>query len=138
MLFDHADKPVRTSFSEFNRFATELTIRGRADSPDAAARALHCTSLSRPSPFSPCPTAIISKVTLRRTIDYKSSKPCPVHSRPDDSGVPLAMALVMTALYSVQRAGLAAEVADDVHRILGRPATYLASYLERERARWLV
>jgi uncharacterized protein YbjT (DUF2867 family) len=77
-------------------------------------------------------------VTLGRTINYKSPSLFGFVQDQTRSGVPLAMALVMSALYTVQRAGFAAEVTDDVNRLLGRPATPLVSYLERERARWLV
>lgn len=46
------------------------------------------------------------------------------------------MALVMTALYSVQRLGGAAQVTDEVANLLGRPATDLYSYVVRKRALW--
>ncbi len=46
------------------------------------------------------------------------------------------IALVMTALYTIQRLGLAAGVTREVERLLGRPATPLRSYLERTRSVW--
>ena len=52
------------------------------------------------------------------------------------AGTPLRMAAVMTALYTVQRLGLAGGVAPDVERLLGRPATPLAAYVARSRHVW--
>ena len=49
-------------------------------------------------------------------------------------GRSLALALVMSALYSVQRFGRAAPVKPDFERLTGQKAGDLASYVERERA----
>ena len=46
---------------------------------------------------------------------------------------PLALALVMSALYTAQRLGRAAPVSDDFERLTGRPAGDLCGYAERER-----
>lgn len=51
-------------------------------------------------------------------------------------GVPLGMALVMTALYTVQRMGRAAEVTEDVARLLGRPPVDFRSYAQRTAHVW--
>ena len=51
-------------------------------------------------------------------------------------GTPLGMALVMTALYSVQRFGGAAEVSGDLPALLGRPAGDLRSYVARNAGAW--
>lgn len=51
-------------------------------------------------------------------------------------GVPLGMALVMTALYTVQRTGRAAEVTNEVARILGRPPTDFRSYAQSHKGTW--
>lgn len=51
-------------------------------------------------------------------------------------GVPLGMALVMTALYTVQRTGGAAGVTDDAFRILGRTPNDFRSYAQRNRHVW--
>jgi len=51
-------------------------------------------------------------------------------------GRPLAAALVMAALYSVQRFGRAAPVSPDFENLTGQPAGPLAAYLTRERARF--
>ena len=50
---------------------------------------------------------------------------------------PLPMALVMSALYSTQRFGRAGGVTDEVERLLGRPATPIRAFAERERGAWL-
>jgi uncharacterized protein YbjT (DUF2867 family) len=49
------------------------------------------------------------------------------------AGVPLGMAMVMTALYTVQRTGRAAGVTADVTRLLGRSAVDFRSYAQRHR-----
>lgn len=51
-------------------------------------------------------------------------------------GVPLGMALVMTALYTVQRLGRADGLTDDVLRLLGRPPSDFRGYAERTKAIW--
>lgn len=51
-------------------------------------------------------------------------------------GTPLGMALVMTALYSVQRFGGAVEVTDDLPRLIGRHAGGLRNYVIRNSALW--
>ena len=51
-------------------------------------------------------------------------------------GTPLPLALVMGALYTVQRLGGAGGVTGGVERILGRPATPIEAYLRRERDAW--
>jgi len=51
-------------------------------------------------------------------------------------GVPLGMALVMTALYTVQRLGKAAEVTDDLRRLLSRPPGDLRAYVARNAHLW--
>ncbi|TDL75255.1 SDR family NAD(P)-dependent oxidoreductase [Palleronia sediminis] len=53
------------------------------------------------------------------------------------SGRAMPMALVMGALYTVQRMGRAAPVLPDLARLLGRPPTDLASYARRERSAFL-
>ena len=49
---------------------------------------------------------------------------------------PVPMALVMSALYTSQRLGRAGGVTDEVERLLGRPATPLRAFAERERDVW--
>lgn len=58
-----------------------------------------------------------------------------IHTR-RAQGIPLEMALVMTALYTVQRLGRAAEVTTDLPRLLGRPAGDLRSYVTRNAGLW--
>ena len=52
-------------------------------------------------------------------------------------GVVLGMALVLAALYTVQRTGHAAEVTGDVARIPGRAPTDFRSCVQRQKAAWL-
>ena len=49
---------------------------------------------------------------------------------------PVPMALVMSALYTTQRLGRAGDVTHEVERLLGRPATPLRAFAERERDAW--
>lgn len=51
-------------------------------------------------------------------------------------GTPVGMALVMSALYTVQRLGRAAEATREVERLCGRPATTLRAYVRRQAALW--
>ena len=51
-------------------------------------------------------------------------------------GAPLPLALVMGALYTVQRLGGADGVTGEVERTLSRPATRIETYLRRERDAW--
>jgi len=46
-------------------------------------------------------------------------------------GKPIALCLVMAAVYSVQRFGLAADTTDTVGQLLGRPACSFQTYAER-------
>ncbi len=52
-------------------------------------------------------------------------------------GTPLSFALVMAAIYTTARLGLAGYVADDVERLLGRKPITLAQYAEDYRSSWL-
>ena len=51
-------------------------------------------------------------------------------------GASLALAGVMSAIYTAQRLGLADGTTDDLPRLLGRAATGIAAYARRERAVW--
>lgn len=53
------------------------------------------------------------------------------------AGRPASMALVMSALYTVQRLGRAAPVSPDFERLTGRAAGTLSGYLRRERDRFV-
>lgn len=52
------------------------------------------------------------------------------------AGAPTPLALVMAAIYTVQRAGLAAEVTDDLPRLLGRPGRDVATFARDYAAAW--
>ncbi len=53
-----------------------------------------------------------------------------------EAGQPVALGLVMTGVYTVARLGLAAEVAPDLERLLGRPPTALRSFIQDYEAAW--
>lgn len=52
------------------------------------------------------------------------------------AGAPLALALVMSGIYTVQRLGLAAEVTPDLPRLLGRPPRDLATFVRDYAQAW--
>lgn len=76
---------------------------------------------------------ILSDV-LSRPVRYEPIGPVRFVLMQRKEGRPLPMGLVMTALYTVQRLGLAAEVTEAVRRLTGRAPTSLRAYAERERA----
>ncbi|HEV7344644.1 MAG TPA: NAD(P)H-binding protein [Devosia sp.] len=78
--------------------------------------------------------AILSDI-LDRPIVYRKTGIFKFTGEHRDEGIP--MALVMSALYTVQRLGFAAEVTEDLPGLLGRPATRLEDYAERQRSVWL-
>jgi uncharacterized protein YbjT (DUF2867 family) len=93
-------------------------------------------TLTGPEALSFDQVAAILSDTLGRTIAYSPpSVPGFVRARMSQ-GTPFGMALVMTALYSVQRFGGAAEVTGDLPLLLGRPAGDLANYVTRNAAIW--
>ena len=98
----------------------------------------HGYTLTGPAALSFYEVAQVLTTVLGRTITYRDPSFFSFLREQTHSGVPTAMALVMSALYTVQRAGLAGEVTNTVERLLGRPATGLLSYVERERGRWMV
>ena len=78
---------------------------------------------------------ILSDV-LGRPIRYRPPRVLRFIRDQHSEGVPLGMALVMTALYTVQRLGRADGLTDDVLRLLGRPPSDFRSYAERTKAVW--
>lgn len=93
-------------------------------------------TLTGPEALTFAQVARIMSEVLGRPITYAPPWIAQFIARRRAEGTPLGMALVMTALYSVQRFGGAAEVTDDVPRLLGRPAGGLHSYVARQRAAW--
>lgn len=78
---------------------------------------------------------ILSEV-LGRPIQYRPQKVCRFDRQQRAHGVPLGMALVMPALYTVQTTGHAADVTDDVARIRGWQPTDFRRYAQRQKAIW--
>lgn len=78
---------------------------------------------------------VLSEVLGRRIRYRPPSVPAFIRSRMAEA-TPFGMALVMTALYSVQRAGGAAEVTEELPRLLGHPATDLRTYVARASSAW--
>ena len=75
---------------------------------------------------------------LKRPIRYRSpSVPRFVWEQVRRYDRPVPMALVMSALYSTQRFGRAGGVTGEVERLLGRPATPIRAFAEREKDVWL-
>ena len=81
--------------------------------------------------------AVTLSDVLDRPIRYRSpSVPRFVWEQVRRYDRPLPMALVMSALYTTQRLGRAGGVTGEVRRLLGRPATPLREFAERERGVW--
>jgi len=93
-------------------------------------------TLTGPEALTFAQVAEIMSDVLDRPIRYDPPWVVQFIARRRAEGTPLGMALVMTALYSVQRFGGASALTDDVPRLLGRPAGDLRSYVARERAMW--
>ena len=74
---------------------------------------------------------------LDYTVRYRSANPVLFLLQQWRRGNPLGMSAVMTALYTVQRLGLAAEVTEGVSNLTGEPPTQFREYAGRERAVWL-
>lgn len=108
--------------------ATAIILR------DPAAHDGRAYDLTGPDALNFTDVATIMSAVLDRTISYRSISIPRFVVRQVRNGRPLSMALVMSALYTVQRFGRAAPVCSDLQRLLGRPGGDLAQYIERERA----
>lgn len=80
--------------------------------------------------------AAILSAELGRAITYRPPSIPGFVRRQVAAGTPVPMALVMSALYTAQRLGRAAEVTGDLSHLLGRPAGTMADYVARNRALW--
>jgi len=80
--------------------------------------------------------AILTEV-LARPISYRSPGLWRFIRDQRSDGSPLSLALIMSALYTIQRFGGAAEVTNDLKLLLGRDATRFEAYAIRQRRTWL-
>ncbi|MET3898072.1 uncharacterized protein YbjT (DUF2867 family) [Devosia sp. UYZn731] len=78
---------------------------------------------------------VLSQV-LGRQISYRRPNVVRFIWEQHRNGVPLPMALIMTALYTVQRFGGAAETTGELETLLGRPSTPLIDYVARQKQAW--
>jgi uncharacterized protein YbjT (DUF2867 family) len=74
---------------------------------------------------------------LGRPIRYANPSPLAFVRRMRARGLPLGFILLMLALYTTARLGLAATVTDDTARLLGRPPIALRQYIADYRQSWL-
>jgi uncharacterized protein YbjT (DUF2867 family) len=81
--------------------------------------------------------AILSEV-LGRPVRYTNPSPLAFIRRQQRAGRPLAMTLVMTALYTIMitRLGNASETTEDVQRLLGRPPITFRQFARDAAAVW--
>lgn len=93
-------------------------------------------TLTGPAALSFGEVAIILSDVLGRPIRYCPPGVLRFIRDQQAKAVPLGMALIMTALYTVQRLGGAAEMTDDVFRITGREPTDFSAYAQRNRELW--
>ena len=74
---------------------------------------------------------------LDRPVRYANPSPLAFVRRMRARGLPLGFILLMLALYTTARLGLAATVTDDTARLLGRPPIALHRYIADYRQSWL-
>ena len=74
---------------------------------------------------------------LDRPVRYANPSPLAFVRRMRARGLPLGFILLMLALYTTARLGLAATVTDDTTRLLGRPPIALHRYVADYRQSWL-
>ncbi len=79
--------------------------------------------------------AIMTRV-LGRTITYSSPSPIAFGLHLKKQGLPLAQILVMEALYTVAKLGLAGKLTGEVERILGRAPISVEQFVRDEAAAW--
>lgn len=89
--------------------------------------------LTGPEALSFGDVAEVLTAVLGRPIRYRAISVPRFVLREMRGGRPLPMAMVMAALYTVQRLGRAAPVRDDFERLTGQRTTPLAAYIDRER-----
>lgn len=93
--------------------------------------------LTGPEALSFTDVAEILTAVLGRSISYRSPGLWRFIRDQRRAGAPLSLALVMSALYTIQRLGGAAEVTGDLARLLGREPTRFRTYAVRQRRAWL-
>ena len=103
---------------------------------DPAAHAGQGYDLTGPEALTFADVARTLTAVLGRPIRYRAVSAPRFVAQRVRGGRPLSMALVMAALYTVQRMGRAAPVRPDLERLTGRPPGDLRTYLERERDRF--
>jgi len=103
---------------------------------DRAGHAGRAYDLTGPAALTFEDVAWVLSGVLDRKITYRAVSVPRFVIEQTRAGRPLATALVMAALYSVQRFGRAAPVRPDFENLTGQPAGPLAAYLTRERARF--
>lgn len=81
--------------------------------------------------------AKILSETLQREIKYRNPNPIQFLFDSVRRGTPLKFALVMTALYTSTRFGMAEPVTDEVQRITGRKPIPFQQYAREYREAWL-
>ncbi|SEO69960.1 Uncharacterized conserved protein YbjT, contains NAD(P)-binding and DUF2867 domains [Halogranum amylolyticum] len=73
---------------------------------------------------------------LGRRVAYARPSSFEFVRRTSARGVPLRFAVLMVGIYAPARLGLAGRVTDDVERLLGRPPTSLATFVDDYRDVW--
>lgn len=102
--------------------------------PGHAGMAYHLTG---PQALSFGDVAAILTEVLGRPITYRSAGILRFVRDQTAVGTPLSMALVMSALYTIQRFGGAAAVTPDLEQVLHRKPTDFRSYAARQRGIWV-
>ncbi len=76
-------------------------------------------------------------VVLGRTVGYSNPSPLKFFGQMRQRKQPIAFILVMIALYTTARFGLAGRVTPDTEKLLGRPPIGIRQYIEDYKPAWL-
>ncbi len=76
-------------------------------------------------------------LALNRTITYSDPSALRFYRAWRERGQPRAFVLVMLAIYTTAKLGLAAKITDDTRRLLGRPAITFRQFAQDERQAWI-
>lgn len=144
---------LETVHADAIRYRNEIAVpagNGRsafvdvADLGDAGAKVLiepghigKAYRLTGPEALSFADVAATLTAVLGRSIKYRSPNLFRFIRDQRNAGTPLALALVMSALYTIQRLGGSAHVTADLQHLLGREPTRFRAYAERQRHVWL-
>jgi uncharacterized protein YbjT (DUF2867 family) len=128
----------KTAFVDVRDIAAVAVKALTASDPDLERLGLHNAGveLTSASALGYAEVAAIMTRVLGRTITYSNPSPLAFGLHLNKQRVPLAQILVMEALYTVAKLGLAGKLTGEVQRILGRAPISLEQFVRDEAAAW--